>query len=155
MSSRRSRQTERRPAPCHVVAMEAAGGQLLVVVESEGRTLPATVALSRAEAHALRHIYALHAHRETCPAELQVHVDMLWRSLDAAGARPERMLISADPTPGFWLRIATRDGTADVALDVLDAAALLLSERLPAALVAPTVDVWEVTVDRLLERSHP
>lgn len=139
------------PAPCRVVAMEATDHELLLVVEAGGRSLPVMVALSPPAVHALRHVCALHGHDRGCPADTQVHVDLLRRALWAAGAWPLCLLIRPDPVPAFWLRVATREGTAELALDVLDAAALLLSGRLPAAMVSAQADVWETTVERLLD----
>jgi hypothetical protein len=137
--------------PSQVLCLHSDGDSLVVLVEVDGRDLPVTVPLSHAAAHALRHLYALHGHRWGCPGGVQVHVDLLRRSLQAAGAWPLCVLIRPDPDPAFWLRVMTGEGPVEVDVGVLDAAALLLSRRFPIAVVGADAGVWEDTFGRLLE----
>lgn len=75
--------------------------------------------------------------RSSCQASpaVHLHVDLLIRTLRCFGGRAACVLVRPGRFPAFWLRIAGRDRTDDLNLDVLDAVCLLMSRRVPMVLL--------------------
>lgn len=123
------------------------GGVLhLEVLDDHGRHLEASVAVDDAQRHALHHLHAaLHA----CEDGARPLVDVLFASLAAVDARATALRIAAGPPVAFALLTHGPWGAREVALDVVDAAALIFSRRVPLQVAAPGVD-WDRELGRLL-----
>lgn len=138
------------PVGCRLVALRADHDRLLVLLEADGRDVPVTIPINASTAHALRHLHALHVHPAGCGKRRLVHVDLLLRAVRAGGAWPLCVVVRPGPEPAFWLRIVRADEPVEVDLDVLDAVALLLADRLPITITDVDHDPWERTIDQLL-----
>jgi len=136
---------------CRVVTLVADHQQLMLLLEADGHDVPVTIPLQRHTAHAVQHLAILHGHPPGCGAAPDVHVGLLVRCLRATGGWPLLLAVRPAPDPAFWLRVVASDGRhVDVDLGLLDAAALLMSRRLPLALVDGGPDPWERTLGQLL-----
>jgi hypothetical protein len=122
----------------------------LEVLDDDGHHLELALPVDHARTHALHHLHAVQAdpHTRTLPSRPQV--DLLRRSLAALGARAEALVVAAGPPASFHLAI--RDATGqrcEVTLDVVDAAGLIFSRRVPLEVRAPATD-WDHEVAELL-----
>lgn len=144
--------------PARLVAMQAHQNRLTILFGTDDADVPVTVGLASTTAHALRHLYALHAHADGChnspPAQL--HVDLLVRTLRTLDSRPVCVLVRPGPCPAFWLRVAGADGHRDLRLDLLDAACLLMSRRVAIELLPTPQADWDRALRRLVaEQDEP
>lgn len=139
-------------SPATVVAIRAHPGSLTMLFGTDGVEVPVTVGLQPTTEHALRHLYALHAHASGCHASpaVQLHVDLLIRSLRCLGGRAACVLVRPGRYPAFWLRIAGPDRTDDLPLDVLDATCLLMSRRVPVVLLDRPAADWDDALRQLV-----
>lgn len=141
---------------CRAVFVRADDQTLTLLLDASGHDVPVTIPLPERAAQTLDHLAILHGHSQGCGAAPDVHVGLLVRSLRAAGAWPLLLVVRPAPAPAFWLRVMTTDGPVDVDVGVLDAAALIMSRRLPLALVDTGADPWERTIAQLQQpRQHP
>lgn len=138
------------PAGCRMVALRAGHDHVLLLLESEGRDVPVEVPIDRSTAHAMRHLHALHAHPARCAARRSSYVDLLLRTMRAAGSWPLCLVVRPGPAPAFWLRFVTDAEAVEIDLDVINAVVLLLADRLPVTVTDLDHDPWQTTIDRLL-----
>lgn len=138
--------------PARLAMMQAHRDSLSIVFVSHEDEVPVTVALQPSTAHALRHLYALHAHADGCRPSppTQLHVDLLLRALRSVGSRPICVLVRPGPYPAFWLQLTGAHGIQDLHLDVLDAACLLMSRKIAIQLLPARPEDWDEALQRLL-----
>ena len=137
-----------------LLAMQARPDGLGLLLDAGGTHLTVDVGLSERSAHALHHLHVLHGGGHPCAAAAQRQapvVDALLRAVRAVGGTPRALVVRGGAEPAFWLRVDGPDGSRDVDLDVLDAAALLLSHRLPLRLAAGTVTDWDAALRSLVD----
>lgn len=141
---------------CQPVGLHADGDALMLLLEADGRDVPVRIPLREGTAWVLEHLAALHGHSPGCGGSPDVHVGLLLRSLRAAGAWPLLLLVRPLPGPAFWLRLMADEGPVDVDVSALDAAALIMSRRLPLALAGAAPDPWDRTCAQLLgQKENP
>lgn len=139
-----------QPSGCRMVALRAWHDHVLLLLEDEGRDVPVEVPIDHGTAHAMRHLHALHAHPARCATRRSSYVDLLLRSLRAAGSWPLCLVVRPGPEPAFWLRIVVDAEPVEIDLDVVNAVVLLLADRLPVTVTNLDQDPWQATIDRLL-----
>lgn len=135
---------------CHLVALRAGHDHVLLLLEADGRDVPVEVPIDPGTAHAMRHLHALHAHPARCATRRSSYVDLLLRTLRAAGSWPMCVVVRPGPDPAFWLRIVVEGEAVEIDLDVVNAVVLLLADRLPLTVTDLDHDPWQTTIDRLL-----
>lgn len=138
------------PRSCRVVALRACRDRVLLLLEVDDRDVPVDVAIDAATAHAMRHLHAMQAHPARCGTRPSSYVDLLLRSLRTTGAWPLCLVVRPGPTPAFWLRLVVDAEPVEIDLDVVNAVALLLADRLAVTVVETAHDPWQHTIDRLL-----
>lgn len=135
---------------CRMVALRASHDHVLLLLEAAGRDVPVEVPIDASTAHAMRHLHALHAHPARCAPRRPSYVDLLLRTLRAAGSWPLCVVVRPGPDPAFWLRIVAEADAVEIDLDVTNAVVLLLADRLPVTVTDLDHDPWQTTFDRLL-----
>lgn len=135
--------------------MRASGGSLTLLLDARDGPVTIELEIQPATEHALRHIRQLHAPVDGGDVHLEVHVDLLLRCLGSLGALALAVVVRADTPPGFYLRLL-RPCTGEIHLDLnlLDAACLLLSRRLPVQVERNETRNWDVALRRLLDQGH-
>lgn len=133
-------------APGGVGRLSVRDGRLhLEVLDDAGRHLAATLELDDHQRHALHHLHAAivagGGHRPI--------TDVVVAALAAADARATALHVVAGPPVRFALAVHGPWGSREVALDVVDAAALIFSQRVPLRVEAPAVD-WDRELGQLL-----
>lgn len=125
----------RHPQPAKLVELRAHDACLTVILDTQRGHVPVDVQLQPMTAHALGHLYALHAHAPGCGAGVEVHVDLLLRCIGSLGALPATVVVRDGSPPAFWLRLLRPcAGEIHLDLNILDAVCLLMSHRLPIQL---------------------
>ncbi len=135
---------------CRMVALRADHDHVLLLLEADGRDVPIEVPIDRGTAHVMRHLHALHAHPARCSARRSSYVDLLLRTMRAAGSWPLCLVVRPGPEPAFWLRFVADAEAVEIDLDVVNAVVLLLADRLPLTVTSLDHDPWQTTIDRLL-----
>lgn len=135
--------------PAKLVAMRAQGELLTLLFERDGAEIGIDLPVEKRTLHALHHVTALHGHQPVCGQRLDVHVGLLFRVLAATDAVADTVVVRPGPPAAFWLRLRRDGQLLDIDLDVLDAACLLMSRRLPVHL-ADEVD-WDAALRRLVD----
>lgn len=138
------------PPGCRMVALRAGHDHVLLLLEAGGRDVPVEVPIDRDTAHAMRHLHALHAHPARCASRRSSYVDLLLRTMRAAGSWPLCLVVRPGPEPAFWLRFVADAEAVEIDLDVVNAVVLLLADRLPVTVTDLAHDPWQATIDRLL-----
>jgi hypothetical protein len=131
-----------------LAAVRADAEALSLLFRTSGGEVPVTVPLDLRTAQALRHVHGLHGH--TCHGAPDVHVGLLLRAVEAVGGAVTRVVVRPGAEPAFWLRVGDADGWTELDLDVLDAASLLLSRRVPVELVDVPEGTWDGALVALL-----
>ena len=135
------------PLPGGLGRLRVHDGMLhLEVLDDDGHHLEVSVPVDDGQRHALHH---LHAALHRCDESARPLVDVLFASLAAVDARATALRIAAGPPTTFALLTHGPWGAREVALDVVDAAALIFSRRVPLQVAAPGVD-WDRELGQLL-----
>lgn len=147
-----SRPTDRGDLPrsARVVALRAGRDHVLLLLEVDGRDVPVEMSIDAATAHAMRHLHAMQAHPARCGSRPSTYVDLLLRSLRATGSWPLSLVVRPGPEPAFWLRLMVDAEPVEIDLDVVNAVALVLADRLAVTVMDTEHDPWQHTIDRLL-----
>lgn len=132
-----------------LTAMRGDADCLLMLFRTADGEVPVSVPLQPATRQALHHVHGLVAH--SCRSAPDVHVGLLIRAVEALGGAATRIVVRPGPAPAFWLRLGDAHGWTELDLDVVDAASLLLSRRLPVELVPTPDSTWDGALERLLE----
>lgn len=132
--------------------MRASDGALTLLLDVRDGPVTVELEIQPATEHALRHIHELHA-----PVDggvyLEVHVDLLLRCLGSLGVLVLAVVVRADSSPGFYLRLLRPcAGEIHLDLNLLDAACLLLSRRLPVQFERHETRNWDTALRRLLDQ---
>jgi hypothetical protein len=135
--------------PAKLVALRARDKMLTLLFERAGSEISVDLPVEERTLHALHHVTALHGHQPACGQRLDVHVGLLIRALAATDALPDTVVVRPGPPAAFWLRLRRDGRLVDVDLDVLDAACLLMSQRLPVRF-AEELD-WDAALRRLVD----
>lgn len=121
----------------------------LEVLDDEGHHLVVQVPVDHAAVHALHHLHGLHA--DAAPSRLarRPGIDLLVDAVEAVEGSVGALVVSAGPPPRFTLRLRGPCGAREVALDAVDAAALIFSRRVRLEVRADALD-WDHELGRLL-----
>jgi hypothetical protein len=135
-----------------LAAMHVHRDELTYLFRLADREIPVTLPLQPHTAHALRHLYALHAARTPCHAapDSSAAAELLLRTASALGAVRCCITVRPHPEPAFWLTIDDGRTSHDLDLDVLDTAAVLLSRRVPITVVETSDTDWDLALQALL-----
>lgn len=131
------------PAPAHLAELRRTGRTLHLRLLTADGAEHVQVPVPQATAAALGHLWA-------APA---TGADLLLAAVGAAGGRVGALVVRGGDDPGFRLQVQARGGPArEVELDVLDAAVLLRSGRVPLALERVEAAIgWDSALRTLLE----
>ncbi len=138
------------PRGCRTVALRAGRDHVLLLLEVDGRDVPVEVPIDAATRHAMHHLHAMQAHPTRCGTSPSTYVDLLLRSLRATGSWPLCLVVRPGPDPAFWLRLVVDAEPVEIDLDIVNAVALLLADRLAVTITDTAHDPWQHTIDRLL-----
>lgn len=138
------------PRACRTVALRACRDHVLLLLEVDGRDVPVEVGIDAATRHAMHHLHAMAARPTRCGPSPATYVDLLLRSLRATGSWPLCVVVRPGPDPAFWLRLVVDAEPVEIDLDIVNAVALLVADRLPVTVTDAGADPWQHTIDRLL-----
>ncbi len=143
------------PQEAAFLEMRVAGGWVSLLLEVRDEPLPLELEIQPATEQALRHIQELHAPVDRHHVHLEVHVDLLLRCLGTLGVLALALVVRAETPPRFYVRLL-RPCADEIHLDInlLDAACLLLSRRLPVQVEHEDTRNWDVALRRLLDQER-
>lgn len=136
---------------CEVACLRIDTAGLLLLLTVDGRDVQVHVPLHHRTIHALVHRHAgqLQPRRCGAPPADNGRVDLLLRCLQVCDVRDVLLLVRPGPQAAFWLRLTTSNGPAEIDVDPVELVTLVVSDRVPVALVGPS-DRWDDALAALL-----
>lgn len=123
----------------------------LSVPSDDGRAIEVSFDIDSRTSHALRHLLAAHMDPRTGHRVHPGRRSLLGRVLEATGAALQRLEVLPGDPPRLVLAAVTSSGVVRrVDLDLLDAAELLASHRVPAVAVGWPERDWDLGLRQLL-----
>jgi hypothetical protein len=121
------------------------------VPSDDGRAIEVGFDIDDRTSHALRHLLAAHIDPRTGARTHPGRRSLLGRILQATGAALERLEVLPGTPPRLVLATVTSSGVVRrIDLDLLDAAELLASHRVPAVAVGWPERDWDLELRELL-----